>query len=147
MSEIIESSDHEGTEDVEDNGNEVEKVFGKLSKKNPEKVTEILAMMGGSMGNPLHSKMNEEHITQVLDLATKHDEREYNVHMSNQEKNDKQTTSIRRYSFASFIIVTAVVLFMIITFKSQPDVLIPILSGIGGLLTGALGGYGFAKSK
>jgi hypothetical protein len=36
---------------------------------------------------------------------------------------------------------------MITTFKSQPEVLIPILSGIGGLLTGALGGYGFAKSK
>ncbi len=63
-----------------------------MSKKFSGNYIEIMAMMGvGSMGNPLHNKMNEEHITQVLDLATKHDEREYNVHMSNQDKGDKQT--------------------------------------------------------
>lgn len=98
MSETIELN---GTEDIEENekGSDVEKVFGKLSRKNPEKVTEIMAMMGvGSMGNPLHNKMNEEHITQVLDLATKHDEREYNVHMSNQDKGDKQTFPLNSFA-------------------------------------------------
>ncbi len=98
MSETIELN---GTEDIEENekGSDVEKVFGKLYRKNPEKVTEIMAMMGvGSMGNPLHNKMNEEHITQVLDLATKHDEREYNVHMSNQDKGDKQTFPLNSFA-------------------------------------------------
>jgi UDP-N-acetylglucosamine:LPS N-acetylglucosamine transferase len=139
MSEII--------KDPENEGHDVESVLGKVSAKRPEKITEMMAMMGGSMGNPLHNKMTPEHITQVLDLATKHDEREYKVHMSGQEKQDKQTTSTRRYSFATFFVIIVFVSFMIVIFRSQPAVLIPILSGMGGLLTGALGGYGFAKSR
>ena len=55
----------------------------KLSDKDPEKltrITEIMAMSMSSRGNPLHGKMTEEHVTQVLDLAAKHDERQYELH-------------------------------------------------------------------
>lgn len=125
----------------------ISEVLSKISEKRPEKITEMMAMMGGSMGNPLHNKMNEEHITQVLELAKLHDEREFELHKGVQGNNDRQATSTRRYSFASFIAIIFILLVILILFKDKPDVLIPLLSGVGGLLTGALGGYGFGKSK
>jgi hypothetical protein len=91
--------------------------------------------------------MNEEHITQVLDLAKQHDEREFILHKEGQDNEYKQTTSNRRYIFASFVIIILLILTIMIVFKDKPEVLTPVLSGIGGLLTGALGGYGFGKSK
>ena len=126
---------------------EINEVLSKISEKRPGKITEMMAMMGGPIGNPIHNKMNEEHITQVLELAKLHDEREFELHKTGQGNNDRQATSSRRYSFASFIVIVSIILVILVLFKDKPDVLIPILSGIGGLLTGALGGYGFGKSK
>lgn len=125
----------------------ISEVLSKVSERKPEKITEMMALMGGSIGNPIHNKMNEEHITQVLDLAKQHDEREFILHKEGQNNEHKQTISNRRYIFASFVIIIGLILTIMIVFKDKTEVLTPVLSGIGGLLTGALGGYGFGKSK
>jgi len=130
-----------------DKQQKITEVLSKVSEKKPGKITEMLALMGGPMGNPIHNKMNEDHITQVLELAKQHDEREFILHKEGQTNDHVQTISNRRYIFASFIIIVGLILAVMIIFKDKPDVLTPVLSGIGGLLTGALGGYGFGKSK
>lgn len=46
----------------------IQSALEKLGKEKPETFTEIMAMMGtGPMLNPLHQKMNEGHISQVLE--------------------------------------------------------------------------------
>lgn len=105
-------------------------------------------MMGvGPMANPLHQKMTESHITQVLDLASKHDEREFQLVTQNQTNEANQNTSSRRYLFAVFAIVAILIVIVLFLFKDKPDVLIPLLTGLGGLVSGFAGGFGLAKSK
>jgi hypothetical protein len=120
----------------------------KLSRDKPGSVTEIFSMMGvGPAGNPLHRKMTENHITQVLDLASQHDEREYNLHKAAQEQDAENGKSSRRYVFATFIVVAMLVALILILFKDKPDVLVPILTGFGGLVGGFLGGFGYGQSR
>lgn len=99
------------------------------------------------VGNPIHAKMEKEHITQMLDLATQHDERAFKIHQVKQDHDFKNRSSIRRYGFAiysSMIIFISAILF---TFKENPNVLVPILTGLGGLISGGLGGYGLGRKK
>jgi len=120
----------------------------KLAKEKPDSVTEMIAMMGvGPVANPLHRKMNESHITQVLDLAAKHDEREFELQKTaqNHERDDAQ--SFRRYTFATFVIATALIVLLVVTFREKPEVLVPLLSGVGGLLGGFAAGFGVGKSR
>lgn len=57
----------EEDQDSIESGTDIQTVLEKLGKEKPDSVTEIMAMMGtGPMPNPLHQKMNEGHITQVL---------------------------------------------------------------------------------
>jgi hypothetical protein len=127
---------------------DLQSALEKLSRDKPDSVTEIVSMMGvGPVGNPLHRKMTESHITQVLDLASKHDEREYNLHRAAQEQDAEDGKSSRRYVFATFVIVAMLVGFILILFKDKPDVLIPILTGFGGLVGGFLGGFGYGRSR
>lgn len=122
--------------------------FEKLSREKPQTVTEMFAMMGaGPMANPLHNKMTPEHITQVLDLAAKHDERDYDLHKRAQEQSTSNGTSVRRYAFASFIVVAVLVAIVLFLFRDQPNVLVPVLAGVGGLVSGAVGGFGYGRSK
>ena len=121
----------------------------KLSKKSTNnEVTEFMAMMGtGSMPNPLHKKMNEGHITQVLQLAANHDEREYNLHKNSQSNNAKENIANRRYTFAAFVILFILIVVILILFKNSPETLAPVMTGIGGLIGGFLGGWGFSRSR
>jgi len=129
-------------------GGEIESAIRKLSESKPQVVTEFMAMMGmGPMGNPLHQKMDGSHITQVLDLAAKHDEREYDLQLRTQAGDSQAHSSSRRYVFWSFVLVVALIVTVLILFREKPEVLVPILSGIGGLLGGFLGGYGLGKQQ
>lgn len=56
----------------------------KMSDKAPETVMDITAMMGTMSGHPLHRKMNEGHITKVLDLASQHDTNEFTLRSQQQ---------------------------------------------------------------
>lgn len=135
-------------EEIQPEVDEVKSAIQKLSRQKPGTVTEIMAMMGvGPVVNPIHHKMNEAHISQVLDLACQHDEREYNLHKTSQENRASQQTSNRRYMFAGFAAVLVLVVIVLILFRDNPDVLIPVLSGIGGLAGGLLGGWGIGRSS
>lgn len=126
---------------------EVEEAFKKLSDKKPEVASEFMAMMGmgGNMSNPLHHKMDTEHITKLLEIAADHDEREYDLQKNAQSNSSSDRKSNRRYFFATFLIVVLLVVFLLYLFQDKPDILIPALTGLGGLVGGFLGGWGFGK--
>ena len=127
---------------------EVQAVFEKLGKEKSSQVTEIMAMMGtGPMPNPLHQKMTEGHITQVLVLAAKHDEREYDLHKNSQSNRANENIADRRYTFATFFILFLLIVVVLTLFKNNPETLIPVMTGIGGLIGGFLGGWGFGRSR
>jgi hypothetical protein len=65
-----------------------------------------------------------------------------------QQKNDFfQAISDRIFELILLGVFVGVIVFSINTFKSQPTILTPILTGIGGLFTGLLAGIGYGKSK
>src|SRR4051812_47123630 len=64
----------------------------------------FMAMAGTMGGNPLHNKMTPEHVTQVLNLSEKHDEREYNLSTKQQDIEDKKDSRTRGYHFAIFVL-------------------------------------------
>lgn len=132
-----------------DESRDVEAALEKLKRGDPRRVTEIMAMMQsiGPVPNPLHQKLNERHITQLLELAAKHDEREYQLQDSEGKREDKDNQATRRYGFAAFVIIVLLVCIVLYVFEDRPNVLIPILTGIGGLIGGGLGGFGLAKAR
>jgi len=100
----------------------------------------------GSSINPIQKKVTSEHITQVLEITSKHDEREYDLHKCNQENEAIESRSNRRYWFASLLLVVVLVLIVLFLFKNEKDILAPVLTGIGGLVAGFMGGWGVGKS-
>jgi len=147
-----EASPHEGDEEsadtLEAEAAEVQKAVSKLSQEHPKAVEQFTAMMGmGPLANPLHHKMDGEHIKQMLELAANHDEREYNLHRSTQDKQFESQKADRRV-FLTLVIIGAILFCVVLfLFRENPDVLMPVLAGLGGFLTGWAGGYGYSKSK
>lgn len=124
------------------------KSLKKLSGGKPERIAEITEtlMMTGSFPNPLQRKLNETHITQVIDLALKHDERQYELRITANQNGFQGSISQRRYLFAGFLCLIGLIVLILFLFKDQPNTLIPVLTGLGGFFTGAAGGFGFGKS-
>ncbi len=92
--------------------------------------------MSGSLGgNSLQAKITSAHITQTLDLAAKQDERRFLL-----------ASRGRAWRFASPVIVAALLVFVLLLFQNKPDVLVPVLTGIGGFIGGFAGGWGYSKS-
>lgn len=105
-----------------------------------------LAKMG-SMPNPLHDKLSDEHIGKIVDLAVNHDERQYDLHKTNQSNDYKDKQSDKRYFFAYFCVAVIVFLIVIHVMKDTPEILVPTLTGLGGLVSGFLAGLGFRKKN
>jgi hypothetical protein len=120
--------------------------LSKLGDK-PEFIREFMMMAGGPTSSPLHHKMNSQHIDKVLDLSTKHDERQYNLTKQESEFKHQNRISQRRYVFCGFIIAVLFVGVLVVAFNDKPDVLIPILTGLGGILGGGLGGFGLGRNS
>src|SRR6266545_55125 len=114
---------------------ELESVLHKLSEEKPRFLQEMMAMGISSVGNPLHQKMTAEHITQVLALATAHDERQYNLTKQSNDNESSQKTSSRRYFFACFSLICVITVIILILFRNQPQVLVPALTGLGGFVS------------
>lgn len=118
----------------------------KLSEHKPEAVSEFMAMMGtGPMTNPLHRKMDASHITQLLELAANHDEREFELQKQAQNNASTDRTADRRYYFGAFLVIAILFVILLVLFRDQPDILIPALTGLGGLVSGFLGGWGVGR--
>ena len=117
------------------------------NRMSSESSIEMMMMQMGSMGNPLHQKMNSEHITKILDLAGKQDERQFEISknaMAN-EKDDK--SSKRRFVIAVLFILIAFYLVFVWIFSDQKDIIIPASSGFFGTIAGFLGGWGYGKKN
>lgn len=125
---------------------EVQSAVRKLAKDKPDILFEMM-QMSSSIGNPLHQKMTEAHISQVIELATKHDEREYDLHKRNQENEFADGKSNRGYFFAAFLVLVVLMAGILYYYKDKTDVLMPILTGMGGLVSGFLGGWGFGRKN
>jgi hypothetical protein len=125
----------------------IDSAVRKLAKKKPEEIMEFMAMGMGSMANPLHHKMNAEHISKVLNLASDHDEREYNLQVSAQQNEITESKSTKLYAFISFLVVVLLTIFVLYTFQDKPLVLMPVITGLGGITAGFIGGYGLGKQK
>lgn len=126
---------------------EIGEAVRKLADKKPTVISEFMGMMGGSLANPLHQKMDGEHISKLLDLAANHDEREYDLHKTSQKNAADDRKSNRRYFFAGFALIVGLFVFLLYQFSDQPDILIPSLTGLGGLVSGFLGGWGIGRRK
>jgi hypothetical protein len=102
-------------------------------------------MMAGmtSSENPLHNKINEEHVTKIIDLTSKHDERQYDLCKRNQD-NERLNQWQLLIVFGLVFVLIAIILFL---YRDQPAVLVPILTGVGGLVSGFIGGFGYGKSR
>lgn len=126
---------------------EVQTAIRKLAENKPEKIFEMMAVAGMGVGNPLHQKMEPQHITQVLDLAAKHDEREFELYRTKETNGVSDRSQERRYIFSAFVILVVLILVVLFLFKDQPAVLVPCLTGIGGMVGGFAGGFGLGKGS
>ncbi len=125
---------------------QLESVFKKLADKQPEKFME-LSMGITQTGNPLVHKMDAEHISSILDLAEKHDGREFSLHAAAEQNNKEENSSKRRYALCIFMTFIALFVFVIVMFKDKPNILTPIISSLVSGAGGFLAGWGFGKKN
>jgi hypothetical protein len=109
-----------------------------------EVVREFMAVATGIAANPLHQKLTAEHITQAMTLAAQHDEREFEL--ARQEQTQTHQRDLReRWTHIIYLgLLVLAVLFLSYRFHDQPQVLTPILTGLGGGIAGFIGGLGYA---
>jgi len=122
----------------------VQRAVSKLSSERPTVITEMMGMVG-SMANPLQQKMNEGHITQALNLAVQHDQNEFKLkekQMGIEAAHGLQDRVFHGCLFLVFVVLLVITLFL---FRHDPTVLLPILTGVGGLGTGFVGGMGYSR--
>lgn len=108
------------------------------SRGEVKKMIGLSMQMGGviSPQTELMKKMTSEHVTAFLE-----GQREAN---NNQFKESRES-KILAASLAFMVMVFIIVL--IVLLRDKPDILEKILYTSGGLIAGAVGGYGFGKTK
>ena len=84
----------------------------------------------------ISKKVTSEHIGKMLDTQQQAMEFSYK-----DEKNK------RLFYVILIVIVCAVVLGIVLILKDQPETMEKVLIGLGGVITGAVGGYGYRASK
>src|SRR5438093_856716 len=103
-SQIIDPSASDEAKDtsVKPSPAQVQRALEKLADTGKVTRETFMAMAGTMGGNPLHQKMTPEHITQVLVLSEKHDEREFTLSSKQQEIDAKRDSGIRIYHLICF---------------------------------------------
>lgn len=84
----------------------------------------------------LSKKMTSEHITEFLEGQREASNNDY-----------KERHEIRLIGVILVIVAMVFVVTIIVILKNNPDVMKEVLAAIIGLVTGALGGYGYARQK
>lgn len=138
-----------GSSEVDsDDVSQLQSAVEKFSSSKPEAMTEMMAMMGvGPAPNPIHQKMEGSHITQILNLAADHDEREYKLRQDAQSSDASSRWWRSMFVFAAFVIIMAFVSFVFYAFEDKPEILIPTLTGLGGPVSGFVGGFGIGRKS
>lgn len=121
----------------------LQKAAGKLAEE-PRVMEQMMAMGIGVMsGNPIQNKMTTEHIATVLEIAGKHDERQFEITKAGQDQEHQNTIANRQYAFAVFALVLLFVGVVMVVFKDKPDILTHVI----GIVVGFAGGFGFGRSS
>ena len=96
-----------------------------------------------NMASAIASNLTSEHVTEII--AQRGRGAEYADRQAEREHNGGKEAR-RLYSVLVILAILAVVgIIVFLTIYDQPGLLGYILSGIGGLIAGAFGGYGYAK--
>ncbi|VAX40643.1 hypothetical protein MNBD_PLANCTO03-2436 [hydrothermal vent metagenome] len=147
MSEPGEQTELDHTENPETVSQDVQGVPAEVAdvmREMPPQFRELMASFTmGPPPNPIMSKINEEHISKALDLAEQAIDNNYKL--DNREVDIK--SSNRGFALAVFGACLGVIVVLVLVLQDKPEVLLPTLSGLFGLAAGALGGYGYGKSK
>lgn len=95
-------------------------------------------MQGGvvSPENMIAKKIDGEHITKFLEDSR-----------SNMEHSYEEKKHRKILVFLVLLLTMAFVVIVILLLKDKPDTMEKVIYSLGGLAAGALGGYGFGKSK
>lgn len=91
----------------------------------------------------LLQKITPEHISKTLDLAQAEQDNRFRF----ASRQQAIQASTRWFLLLVFGISLTVVLVLVFGLKDKPEILTPALTGIFGLAAGALGGFGYAKSR
>jgi hypothetical protein len=118
--------------------------LNKLSEQRPGTSSDISIALGLG-GNPIHQKVNETHITQAMNLAIQTNQNDFKLKDKQQDIESRQAIIDRCFESIVLIGLIATIVFVVEIFKSQPTILTPILTGIGGLFAGFLAGIGYGK--
>lgn len=99
--------------------------------------------MQGPFPDPIRSKVTGEHISAAIEGAREHDERQF---LLLKQRENRRDTS-RWFALAVFFAILVAVGLLCAEFKSDPELLKQLLSGLLGFGAGALAGYGYGQSK
>jgi len=141
-SDIVEATNNKSGPDIttDPETSKPPEIPASLAKSVPSIISreEFSAVIGGMFRAPstsLIDKMEPEHIPRVIDQIDKSDERDFNK--------DK---SVRRYIFATFLTIVALVIFFTIYLsKVDPDTYKDMMTLLIGLGAGLGGGYGLGR--
>ena len=105
-------------------------------------------------GNPVLDKLTADHLTKSLDLASNKESHDFELKRmdAEQKKADanhkyEQAKSDRHFEVFAVVILVALLVFTVLTFRGQPTIMTPTPTGIAGIFTGFVGGIGYGKSK
>jgi hypothetical protein len=116
--------------------------LSEFSEQIPEAMKSFFSFFAGRpVFPPFVERINEEHITKVLDYSERQDERDF-----------KDTLSDRRYKFGYFIVgcIVAVFLFTFLTIylaDKDKELYKDIVKIVIGFVSGSLFGYGLGKIR
>jgi len=108
----------------------------------PEQIQQVMAYQGPA-SNPILSKVNEQHISEAIEFAKTTEE--HHFQLAKREQDTERSN--RWFGLAAFLVAATLLIALVWLLKDKPDVLLPTLSGIAGLLAGLLGGYGWGRSR
>lgn len=106
--------------------------------------TEVKKMMSMSMQmgrviSPeaeLMNKMTPDHISSFLDSQD-----------TAMKKQFQESRENKIFTFGIFLVTLIFIVALILLLKDKPEIMEKVLFTLGGIVTGAFGGYGYAKSK
>ena len=101
----------------------------------------FLLMQGQSKS--LVDRMNPEHVTQALENEKQAELHQFQI----AELEHRDNNNNRLFLLALVLVVTGIIVTILVLFRSNPEMVEKILVAVGGLIAGAIGGYGFGKSK
>lgn len=97
----------------------------------------------GGRTNLAEVQLNDDHVSTILALREREIENE--DRQSEREHNDRKESRRVSSALAVIAILAVVGIIVFLVAYEEPGLLGYILSGIGGLIAGAFGGYGYAR--